>query len=75
MLAALGLGAQGALLNVPPMALYSLIAVQIAGGDLALADWMVFSSLAALVFFSGLFGLIIALRLSVLRHIFTPTAN
>lgn len=118
-LAALGLGAQGALLNVPPMVLYPLIAVQLAGGGSALADWMVFISLvatgvtmvlqtmrvgivgsgchlssvpsavaipfcalalaeggpktlAALVSLSGLFGLIIALRLSALRRIFTP---
>ncbi len=118
-LAALGLGAQGALLNVPPMVLYPLIAVQIAGGGSALADWMVFialvatgatmvlqtmrvgivgsgchlssvpsavaipfcalalaeggpKTLAALVFFSGLFGLGVALRLSMLRRIFNP---
>ena len=46
-LTALGLGAQGALLNVPPVVLFPLIAVQIAGGSSALADWLVFISLAA----------------------------
>ena len=119
---ALGLGTRGALLNVPPMVLYPLIAVQIAGGSLALADWMVFVSLAAtgvtmvlqtirvgivgsgchlssvpsavavpfcalalaeggpktlaaLVIFAGLFGLAVALRLSLLRRIFNPMAT
>ena len=121
-LAALGLGAQGALLNVPPMVIYPLIAVQIAGGGSSLADWLIFISLAAtgvtmvlqtarlgivgsgchlsavpsavaipfcalalaeggprtlaaLVLLSGLFGLAIALRLSLLRRIFTPTVT
>ena len=46
-LTALGLGTQGALLNVPPMVLYPLIAVQIAGGSSAAADWLVFISLVA----------------------------
>ena len=122
LLTALGLGTQGALLNVPPVVLFPLIAVQIAGGSSALADWLVFISLAAtgatmvlqtmrvgivgsgchlssvsssvsipfcalalveggpktlaaLVFFGGLFGLGVALRLSVLRRIFNPTVT
>ena len=44
-LAALGLSAQGALLNVPAIVLFPLITVQIAGGSPALADWLVFISL------------------------------
>ena len=122
LLSALGLGAQGALLNVPPMVLYPLIAVQIAGGTPASADWLIFTSLAAtgvtmvlqtmrvgivgsgchlsavpsavaipfcalamteggpktlaaLVFLAGLFGFAVALRLSLLRRIFTPTVT
>lgn len=117
---ALGLGTQSALLNVPPMVLFPALAVQIAGGSSALADWLVFVSLAAagvtmilqtsrvgivgsgchlsacpsavsipfcalalveggpkilaaLVLFSGLFSLVIGLRLAMLRRIFSPT--
>ena len=44
---ALGLSTQSALLNVPPMVLFPALAVQIAGGSSALADWLVFVSLAA----------------------------
>ena len=44
-LAALGLSAQGALLNVPVIVLFPLITVQIAGGSPALADWLVFVAL------------------------------
>lgn len=46
-LTALGLSTQSALLNVPPMVLFPALAVQIAGGSSALADWLVFISLAA----------------------------
>ena len=121
-LAALGLSAQGALLNLPVIVLFPLITVQIAGGSPALADWLVFvclvvtgatmvlqtirvgivgsgfhfstspspvaipfcalalaeggpKALAALVLVGGLFGLGVALRLSTLRRIFSPTVT
>ncbi len=121
-MATVGLSTQGALLNVPAIVLFPLITVQIAGGSPALADWLVFVSLAvtgvtmvlqtfrigivgsgfhlsacpspvaipfcalalveggpkmlaALVFIAGLFGLGVALRLSALRRVFTPTVT
>ena len=44
---ALSLGAQGALLGIPPMVLLPLIVVQAAGGSAALASWVVFITMAA----------------------------
>ena len=44
---ALGLALQGALLSVPPMVLFPLLVVQVAGGPDSQAAWLVFISLAA----------------------------
>ena len=47
LLTALGLGLQGALLGIPTMVVLPLIVVQAAGGDAALASWVVFITMAA----------------------------